>query len=206
MLRTISSEVRRAALSLLPQTTDPPLRYLSEMLVDDVIQIGQPIVVVLDDFHLIRNRAVHGLMAALLSRMPPNLQLVIASRTVPALSVSALRGRGELAEVRAPDLRFELHEAERFLDRAASQRFSPADVQGLHAQAEGWAVLLRLAALEGDPAPSPAREQPRPLRQSGARWTATCWTRCSIVSRRSCGSSCSRSRSSNGSVRRSVMP
>ena len=55
-------------------------------------------------------------MAFLLEHLPPQIHLVLASRAHPALPLARLRGRGELVEVRAADLRFAPDEAAAYLN------------------------------------------------------------------------------------------
>src|SRR5262249_3238771 len=61
---------------------------------------------VLDDYHLIETEAIHQGMAFLLDRLPPQLHLVLATRTDPPLPLARLRARGQLVEIRAAELRF----------------------------------------------------------------------------------------------------
>jgi len=74
------------------------------------------VVLVLDDYHVIDARDVQDAMAFLLEHLPPQVHLVIASRTDPPLPLARLRGRGELAEIRAADLRFTPGEAAAYLN------------------------------------------------------------------------------------------
>ena len=55
-------------------------------------------------------------MAFLLDHLPPRLHVVIASRTDPALPLARWRARGELAEIRAAELRFTADEAAAYLN------------------------------------------------------------------------------------------
>ena len=84
---------------------------------------------------------------SLLDRCPPQLHLVLITRADPPLPLSRLRVRGELAELRAEQLRFSLDEAlEFFADRLAAP-LSERDVHRLLDRTEGWAAGLQLAAL-----------------------------------------------------------
>ena len=105
------------------------------------------VTVVLDDYHLISNRLIHLLMTDLLEHAPPQLHLVISSRTDPPLALSKLRVSGDLAELRAEQLRFTASEATELLNRAAGAALSRHEVDRLVARTEGWVVGLQLAAL-----------------------------------------------------------
>src|ERR1700691_5668300 len=105
------------------------------------------IVLVLDDYHLVDAPQVHASMAFLLEHRPPGLHLVLASRSDPPLPLARLRARGQLAELRADDLRFTAAEAAALLRESAGAALPGAAVAALVARTEGWVAGLQLAAL-----------------------------------------------------------
>src|SRR5215510_13349005 len=110
---------------------------------------GQALLV-LDDYHLIGARQVHASVQFLLGYLPPGLHLVLAARADPPLRLSRLRARGELAEMRAGDLRFTGAEAAALLRGAAGAAapgLTGAAIEALTAKTEGWAAGLHLAGL-----------------------------------------------------------
>src|SRR6266700_6028592 len=65
------------------------------------------VLLVLDDYHLIDAPQVHGSLEFLVEHLPPGLHLVLATRSDPPLPrLPRLRAGGQLAELRAADLRF----------------------------------------------------------------------------------------------------
>jgi LuxR family maltose regulon positive regulatory protein len=110
---------------------------------------------VLDDYHLIDEAAIHDSLGFLLSHLPPRLHLIIASRSDPPLPVARLRASGQLAELRAADLRFTPQEAAAFLRAVWKLDLPPEAVAALEARTEGWAVGLQLAALSLQGRPDP---------------------------------------------------
>ena len=102
---------------------------------------------VLDDYHLIDTRQVHGSVLFLLEHLPPGLRLVLASRSDPPLPLARLRAAGQLAELRAGDLQFTAGEAAALLRRTAGEVLPGATVAALAARTEGWAAGLQLAGL-----------------------------------------------------------
>jgi LuxR family maltose regulon positive regulatory protein len=114
-----------------------------------------PITLVLDDYHVITNRAVHAALGYLLERVPRSLRIVIASREDPPLPLPRLRARDELCELRAADLRFTADEARAFLAGALDAPLSDADAERLRARTDGWPAAMHLATLSlrsaGDP-------------------------------------------------------
>jgi LuxR family transcriptional regulator, maltose regulon positive regulatory protein len=117
------------------------------------------VVLILDDYHLIDAGPVHGSLSLLMEHLPPGLRVVLASRSEPPLPLGRLRARGQLAELRAAELRFTADEAAALLQRVAEgagTALSDADVAALMARTEGWAAGLQLAGLslrgQADPA------------------------------------------------------
>src|SRR2546429_1184681 len=144
-LKTAAAGAGARALSLLPP--QPPSEAGLATLLNDLDAISNDVVLVLDDYHVIDARDVQDGMAFLLEHLPPQIHLVIASRTDPPLPLARLRGRGELAEIRAADLRFTPSEAAEYLNEVMGLVLTAADVAALEGRTEGWIAALQLAAL-----------------------------------------------------------
>ena len=145
-LNTGAPGVGAGALSLL-QPPEPPNEAGLVALLNDLDAISNDVVLVLDDYHVIDARDVQDGMAFLLEHLPPQIHLVIGSRADPVLPLARLRGRGELAEVRAADLRFTPGEAAAYLNDVMGLVLTAADVAALEGRTEGWIAALQLAAL-----------------------------------------------------------
>ena len=102
---------------------------------------------VLDDFHRLTDGPARDSVAWFVDRAPSTFQLVVATRSEPALPLAALRAHGELLEVRADDLGFTPAEAEVLLNDRLELGLEPEYVQDLVEQTEGWPAGLYLAAL-----------------------------------------------------------
>src|SRR6516225_3398164 len=105
------------------------------------------VLLVLDDYHLIDSGPVHESVAFLLENLPAGLLVVVSGRADPPLPLARLRARGQLAEVRAADLRFNSEEAAALLGEAAGPGLPGPAVAALAARTEGWAAGLQLAGL-----------------------------------------------------------
>jgi hypothetical protein len=111
---------------------------------------GDPLVLILDDYHAIESPVVHGSIGFLLEHWSSELYLVLASRADPPLALARLRASRQLAELRAADLRFTADEAAGLLTQAGA---GPEDglpqsaVAALTGRTEGWAAGLQLAGL-----------------------------------------------------------
>jgi LuxR family transcriptional regulator, maltose regulon positive regulatory protein len=146
-LRTAASGVGEGALALLQAPRSPPIETVLTVLLNDLGAVAGDIVLVLDDYHVIDARDVQDGMAFLLDHLPPGLHVVIASRADPALPLARWRARGELAEIRAAELRFTPDEAAAYLNGMMGLQLTARDVAALEGRTEGWIAALQLAAL-----------------------------------------------------------
>lgn len=102
---------------------------------------------VLDDYHVITATQVHETVAYLVDHLPEQLRVLVSTRSDPSLPVARLRGRGQLTELRAADLRFTYEEAGLFLNQVMGLALQTAEVAAVDDRTEGWAVGLQLAGL-----------------------------------------------------------
>ena len=125
------------------------------MLANELAALSAPVVLVLDDYHVIKDRGCHEQIAFLLLHLPPSAQLVIITRADPPLPLARLRAAGEMAEIRARELRFTPEEAAELLLAVADVRLSEPDLSQLMERTEGWPAGVYLAAvsLRGHPSP-----------------------------------------------------
>ena len=138
--------VAASARSLL-QSHQPPIEAVLDTLLNDLDTIPNDVVLVLDDYHVIETREIQDGMAHLLEHLPPQVHLVLACRADPALPLARLRGRGELVEIRAADLRFTPDEAAAYLNGVMGLELTASDVAALETRTEGWITAIQLAAL-----------------------------------------------------------
>ena len=120
------------------------LRFASLMAPQD-----PPATLVLDDVHLLTGAKVLEGLAYVLKHAAPGLRLVVASRIDPLLPLHRYRLTGELAEIRAGDLAFTTPEA-CLLMAQHGIGLSAESLDRLTRRAEGWAAILRLAAISMD--------------------------------------------------------
>lgn len=120
---------------------------LAAALINDVAGAGSPLMLVLDDYHLIQAGEIHEAVALLLDRMPPTFHMVIVTRARPPLPIARLKARGDLTEITAADLRLTSDEASAFLRRTMGMDLPADAVAALMARTEGWVAGLQLAAL-----------------------------------------------------------
>jgi len=146
-LQTIDASILQDALKLLQSHQPPPAETTLTSLINQIAAIPDRIIFVLDDYHLIDAQPIHNALVFLLKNMPPQLHLVITTREDPLLPLARLRVRGQLAELRAADLRFTATEAAEFLNQVMGLDLSDEDVAALETRTEGWIAGLQLAAI-----------------------------------------------------------
>jgi LuxR family maltose regulon positive regulatory protein len=105
-----------------------------------------PVVLALDDVHLLHNSECRAALSVLAEHVPAGSRLALAGRTAPPLRIARLRAEGRITEIGPADLALTRGEAAALL-RAAGVSLGDDDVAALHERTEGWAVGLYLAVL-----------------------------------------------------------
>ncbi|MDF2705023.1 MAG: putative LuxR family transcriptional regulator [Nonomuraea muscovyensis] len=121
-------------------------------LVNQLAAVAGPLVVVIDDYHLIDNAGVQRGVERLIELCPHQVTMVLSTRIDPPFRLGRLRVRDQLAEVRGADLRFDADEAAGLLGSPALDR---ALLDQLCGRTEGWAAGLVLAGLSLERAADP---------------------------------------------------
>ena len=146
-VQSIFPEACRESSALLRSPERTPPFVLTTTLINDLDRIEQPYILVLDDYHLIHDLAVHNLMDDLLHYAPRTLHLVLISRLNPPLNLLRLRAQGQLTEIRADELRFTTDEVLAFMQRVRGATANVTVAAKLQEKTEGWAAGLRLCFL-----------------------------------------------------------
>jgi LuxR family maltose regulon positive regulatory protein len=146
-LQTIHKGIGESALAVLQSPQLPSMEGLLIGLLNEIAQVSAPMVLVLDDLHVIADRAVHDGLTFLLDNLPPQMHLIISSRADPPWPLARLRACREIAEMRTADLRFTADEAAAFLNDMMGLGLSPEDIAALEERTEGWIVGLQMASL-----------------------------------------------------------
>ncbi|HDQ72290.1 MAG TPA: tetratricopeptide repeat protein [Chloroflexi bacterium] len=105
-----------------------------------------PLVVILDDEERLTNPESLRVLQHIIDFLPANGHLYVLTRTDPSLPLPRLRIRGQLLEIRTPELRFTPEEAQAFLRQTTGANLPPSDIETIVHRAEGWAAPLWLAA------------------------------------------------------------
>jgi LuxR family maltose regulon positive regulatory protein len=143
----VDQQIGASLLSALQSPQLPAIERVLTALLNEIALWTDPLILVLDDIHLLTETAVLEVMEFLLRHQPSQLHLVLTTREDPALPLARLRARDQLTEIRARDLRFTRGEADAFLRTVMGLALSEQDVAALESRTEGWAVGLQLAGL-----------------------------------------------------------
>jgi LuxR family maltose regulon positive regulatory protein len=125
------------------------------LLVNELAALPEPVVLVLDDCHMIRAGSCYDQIAFLLLHLPSAVQLVLITRVDPPLPLARLRGTGNMVEIRTAELHFGSGPAAELVALTAGVELSGPDLADLVDRTEGWPAGLYLAALSLRGHPSP---------------------------------------------------
>jgi LuxR family maltose regulon positive regulatory protein len=137
---------RSGAGEQLAATPDFHEAAVSERVLAELAEHGDRMFLVIDDLHELTSPEALRQLTRLLEKLPEHVRAILATRRDLPLRLHKLRLAGELADIRAADLRFTEPETRQFL-AASGIALSDAGVATLHQRAEGWAAGLRLAAM-----------------------------------------------------------
>jgi LuxR family maltose regulon positive regulatory protein len=133
--------------SMLTSPRPPSIEAMLIALINELAGLSTPVILVLDDYHLIQTAAIHTGLNFLLDHQPLNFHLVILTREDPPLMLSRRRASRQLVEIRAGELRFSPDETSAFLNSFMGLTLTPKQISTLEQQTEGWIVGLQMAAL-----------------------------------------------------------
>jgi LuxR family maltose regulon positive regulatory protein len=134
------------AQAMLQAPQPPGLTTILTTLINDFLNVSREIFLVLDDYHIIGEPAIHESLTFFVDALPDNLHLVISSRLDPELPLPRWRVRGQMTDIRDRELRFTQEETATFLEQTLNLSLSVADIGTLVQRTEGWIAGLQLAA------------------------------------------------------------
>jgi LuxR family maltose regulon positive regulatory protein len=144
--------VGSAALQMLMAPGAKTARSVVPSVLNDLARLPKRITLIVDDFQLITNESTQADFSFFAEHLPTTLGLVLASRSDPPLPLARLRARGELAEIRAEDMRLSATEIRELLAGTFDLALPAADIDVLEQRTEGWAAGVYMAgwSLRGD--------------------------------------------------------
>ncbi|MGE5377844.1 MAG: LuxR C-terminal-related transcriptional regulator [Bacteroidota bacterium] len=146
-IRTVYHGACEATLALLLAQHLPPQAVLFATFSNELNDLPGKMILVLDDYHAIRNRDIHKLVGELMQHWPKPLHLVVISRIDPPLPLAGFRAKGMIREIRTQNLRFTPQETATFLEQSQLPSVGRNTLPLLEERLEGWPAGLHLAAL-----------------------------------------------------------
>lgn len=122
-------------------------QILATLLINQLNDDSQKIYLVLDDYHLLSDPSILLFMSFLIDHMPPQLCLIIISRSDPHFSLARLRTYGQLKEIRQNALSFNLDETNKLFNQNLYPSFQPEEIVKINHFTEGWVSGLHLAGI-----------------------------------------------------------
>jgi len=123
------------------------VQYLLTALINTLVKQTEQFLLILDDYHVITEPEVHGSLTYLLEHLPPQMHIILATRADPPLSLSRLRARDQVLEVRTEQLRCTSEEALAFFTQAMRIPLTSEEIREVEVRTEGWMAGLQLLAL-----------------------------------------------------------
>jgi LuxR family maltose regulon positive regulatory protein/serine/threonine-protein kinase PknK len=145
-IRRVEPALAGELVAVLEEQSDDAQRFVLTELVNQIAEYRHPLAIVLDDWHLIEDRQTCAALDFLLDVGPPNLHLIVTSRT-RAPAVTGLMVRNQVTEIDADQLRLDQHESASFLRDLNALPLDNEELHQLWSSTEGWAAALQLVTL-----------------------------------------------------------
>ena len=158
LLQAMSAAVRKEL--ELPAQQSGRLRLLRRTpetwsaLLNRIGSLEEPLVLVLDDVHLLHAPVAIGDLTQLVRDAPENLRIVLSTRSDPALPLERYRLWDQLTEIRAADLAMTTQETRALLG-ALDVALEDGEIEALRERTEGWPAAICLAAISLQSADDP---------------------------------------------------
>ncbi len=128
-----------------PQT--PPIKYVLAALINLLLESTEQFVLILDDYHLITEQQIHSVLAYLVECLPPQLHIIISTRTDLPWSLSRLQAREHVLHIHTDQLCCTVEETQAFFQEVMHIQLPAKTIQEVTARTEGWLVGLQLLGL-----------------------------------------------------------
>ncbi|WP_110852785.1 BTAD domain-containing putative transcriptional regulator [Georgenia satyanarayanai] len=140
--------------ALVPHLPDDDAPGTPEQLAMALERLADPVLLVLDDLHVLAGLPAEAELEQVLLLAPPQLRVLIGSRRMPGFNLA----RSELADLvvlTGEDLRFRTWEVETLFRQVHHAPLPPHDTAALTRYTQGWAAALQLfhlSTLDSQPA------------------------------------------------------
>lgn len=146
-LKAIDQPSYKALRQLLDDFQSIGFEAFLRTLISQLHGISSPFILVLDDYHIIRNDQIHRVIMTLLEHFPPSMQLLLITREDPPFPLAKMRATKKLAELRISQLRFTEEEVKAYFLQQLHISLEDDQIQQLITRTEGWIAGLQMTAL-----------------------------------------------------------
>ncbi|MGZ3647337.1 MAG: hypothetical protein ACXVCM_26190 [Ktedonobacteraceae bacterium] len=146
-LNTCQSELFTPLLSFFQTEQAHAVQSLVTAVINILVKQTEQFLLILDDYHVITESAVHTSLNFPLEHLPSQLHLILATRADPPLSLPRLRGCNQMLEVRSDQLQCTTEEVLAFFAKAMGIALTSEESQEVEDRTEGWIAGLQLVAL-----------------------------------------------------------
>ncbi|WP_020618000.1 LuxR C-terminal-related transcriptional regulator [Paenibacillus daejeonensis] len=146
-LATVSQQTGAQIESLASMLPHASLFNFIEALMNEWYSLAEPVVLIVDDYHVISDRRIHESLAYAISYLPDTGHLIIGSRSDLPFSTSRWLARNQMSVLTYANMQFNQEETGAFYDRTHNLHLTPEEIRTLHERSEGWVTALQLAAV-----------------------------------------------------------
>ncbi len=146
-IKTIDALASKALEQLLDAFQSIGFEAFLRALISQLHAIKSPYILILDDYHVIRNDQIHQVIRTMLEHFPHSMQLVLITREDPPFPLAKMRASRKLAELRISQLRFTEEEVKAYFWQQLHISLQEEQIQHLVTKTEGWVAGLQMAAI-----------------------------------------------------------
>lgn len=146
-LKKIHEEIGLSIESLLGSPQLSSAEYIGYFISELFTQAAEPVIIVLDDYHIIENAGIHNIMTAFFNSLPRTTGVVVSTREDPPFPLSGLREKNQLLEIRAHNLSFSRQEIKDFICLLSDIQLENGLINIIKEKTEGWAASIQLLGL-----------------------------------------------------------
>ncbi|MDW7739095.1 MAG: BTAD domain-containing putative transcriptional regulator [Bacillota bacterium] len=118
-------------------------RFIASLLINDFVRTDANPLIVLDDYHVIKEPVVHSIAQEFIEHLPPEVFLIIASRNLIPLSLSRLYVNKSAIQISTGELCFTQEEAGAVISKLYGAQ-SGKTVEKIHGLTGGWPAIMEL--------------------------------------------------------------
>lgn len=126
----------------------PSDEAIAHTLNNELHDLSEALIIVLDDFHVIRNKTILNLFNGIIKHPPENVQIAILSRLDPPINKTRLQAYQQVSEIRMSDLRLSVDEIRELANRSVQLDISIETAEAIEEITEGWALSVYLKVRE----------------------------------------------------------